>query len=384
MRVGMTMYMQNYADWDRFGALERGENAPPLEPNTDASIWAEEIEAAVLAEEQGFDSIWTVEHHVSPYTMITNALQACTFFAGATSEIDVGTMIVVVPWHNPLRVAEEMTMLQHALRGRRAYVGFGRGLGRREYNALGIDQNESRDRFREGVEVVRLALENEKFSYDGKIFKYDNVTMRPRPRDGAQLLDDMCFSWGSPGSAAIGAQLGLRPMIIPQRDFAEYHDELAGFGATRAAAGYEPARPRIHSWMICHEDADEAERMARRLLPQYVDSANRNYELTGSHFKDIKGYESYAEAAKQVNPEIMAEAWIKNSIWGTPEQCIEKMANLSDVFHPEEFMLVTRFGDMPADVAARSVDLFAREVLPAVKEIPLKEPRAYETAAATS
>jgi len=130
MKIGTTMYIQNYPDWGRFGQQENGEDVPPLEPNTDAQVWAQEIDTALKLEDLGYDSIWTVEHHVSPYTMITNAVQALTFFAGATTKVDVGTMIVVVPWHNPLRVAEEITMLQHVLRGRRAFIGFGRGLGR--------------------------------------------------------------------------------------------------------------------------------------------------------------------------------------------------------------------------------------------------------------
>ena len=82
-------------------------------------------------------------------------------------------------------------MLQHVLRGRRAFIGFGRGLGRREFKALGVDQNESRERFKEGVEIVQLALTQERFSYDGAINHYENTTMRPRTRDAAQLIDDM-------------------------------------------------------------------------------------------------------------------------------------------------------------------------------------------------
>lgn len=377
MRVGQTIYMQNYADWGRFHALENGENPPPLEPNTDASIWAEEIDAALLAEEQGFDSLWTVEHHVTPYTMIPNAIQALTFFAGATSKIDVGTMIVVVPWHNPLRLAEEITMLQNVLRGRRAFIGFGRGLGRREFKALGVDMNESRERFKEGVDIVKLALTEEKFSYDGQIFQMEDVIMRPRPRDAAQLIDDMCFSWGSPSSAAVGASLGLRPMIIPQKDFDSYHDELAEFAKARGEVGLAPARPRIHVHMYCDANAERAEEVARKAIPQYVDSAMRNYELISKHFGKTKGYEHYEQMAESLTPELMSEAWINNCVWGTPDQCIDKLSKLSAAFHPEEYMLTGRYGDMPREVSAKSLDLFAREVLPAVQAIPHEEPISY-------
>jgi alkanesulfonate monooxygenase SsuD/methylene tetrahydromethanopterin reductase-like flavin-dependent oxidoreductase (luciferase family) len=379
MKIGTTMYIQNYPDWGRFGQQENGEGVPVLEPNTDAQIWAQEIDTALKLEDLGYDSIWTVEHHVSPYTMITNAIQALTFFAGATTKVDVGTMIVVVPWHNPLRVAEEITMLQHVLRGRRAFIGFGRGLGRREYKAMGVDQNESRERFKEGIDVIKLALTQERFSYDGDIQHYENTTMRPRPRDAAQLIDDFCFSWGSPSSAPVGAALGLRPLIIPQKAFAEYHKDLEEFGKARAEAGYAPARPRIHLHMYCDENAQRAEENATRFILEYLDSANRNYELTSDHFKSIKGYEHYQaqlenRQAADYNP---GQAWVDNCVWGTPDQCIAKIQKLVDAFHPDEFMLTGRYGSMPHDVSQRSLELFGREVVPAVHEMPTLEPITY-------
>jgi alkanesulfonate monooxygenase SsuD/methylene tetrahydromethanopterin reductase-like flavin-dependent oxidoreductase (luciferase family) len=382
MRVGLTLYIQNYLDWDRFNALERGEDVPPLEPNTDASIWAEQIESALKVEDQGFDSIWVVEHHVSPYTMITNPIQALSFFAGATSRIDFGTMIVVLPWHNPLRVAEDMTMLQHMLRGRTPYIGVGRGLGRREFKALGIDMNNSSEMFSEAIDVIKLAITQEKFSYDGKHFQYENTTMRPRPRDPQGLLDAMCFSWGSPTSAPIGARHGLKPLIIPQKAFDEYHADLAAFAQAAAEAGHQPSRPRIHLHMYCHEDMAVAEEMAKKHIPEYLDSAGRNYELNSDHFGKLRGYEHYKQMAEGVNIQDMVGAWISNCVWGTPEVCIEKIQALCDGFHPEEFMLTGRYGSMPHDVSQRSIDLFASEVLPAVQAIPIEDPITYETVAA--
>ncbi|MDO8212021.1 LLM class flavin-dependent oxidoreductase [Conexibacter sp. CPCC 206217] len=383
MKVGLSLYIQNYPDWDRFNALERGEDVPPLEPNTDAQVWAEELETVLMIEELGFDSLWTVEHHVSPYTMVTNPIQALTFVAGVTKRIDVGTMVVILPWHDPLRVAEEMTMLQYVLRGRTPYIGVGRGLGRREFKALGIDQNESRGLFKESVDVIKLALTEEKFSYEGEHHRYEDTTMRPRPRDPEALLDALCFSWGSPSSAPVGASLGLRPLIIPQKALTDYHDELAAFGAARGEAGFAPARPRLHLHMYCHEDAGKAEAAARRYVPEYVDSASRNYELSGSHFGRLKGYEHYKEAA--ATPlETMSEAWISNSIWGTPDQCVEKLRRLCDAFHPEEFMLTGRYGAMTHKESLDSLELFSREVLPAVQAIPLEEPIAYEAPASTA
>lgn len=380
MRCGMTLFIQGYQDWDRYLARERGEQVPPLDPELDRKRLTEEIETALMAEDQGFDSLWTVEHHISPYTMITNPVQLLTFFAGATKRMDMGTMVVVLPWHHPLRVAEDITMLQYALRGRTPYIGFGRGAARREFRQLGFDMNESKERFTEAAEIVKLALTEECFTYEGKHYQFKNVTMRPRPLDPKTLLDQLHFSWGSPSSAPAGAKLGLKPLIIPQRPWAEYHADLESFSKARTEAGFAAARPRIHMCAYVGEHAQEAHDNAHRYIPEYSYSALNNYELMGGHFATTKGYEHYAAMADRVNTQAMGAAYLQNHVWGTPDQCIEKLRGIADAFHPEEFMLVFRYGSMPRSVAEKSIGLFAREVLPAVHELKLQAPIDYATA----
>jgi len=375
----MTLYIQRYQDWERYNQAEDTGQAEPIDPEADARRYREEIDTALKIEDQGFDSLWTVEHHVSPYTMIPNPVQLLTYFAGATSRIDFGTMVVVLPWHHPLRVAEDATMLQHVLNGRRAFIGFGRGAARREFRQLGFDMNESKERFAEAIQIVKLALTQEKFSFDGQYYPMHDITMRPRPRDPGQLIDDFHFSWGSPSSAPVGAAFGLRPMVIPQKAWDEYHVDLAAFGQARAEAGYGPTRPRIHMNMYCAETHEKAEEGAQKYIREYADSARRNYELDSDHFKNIRGYEHYADRAAlmkqmQESADAMGDLYVANHVSGTPDECLEKLTKLSAAFHPEEFMLVCRYGSMPVEVAEKSIDLFAGEVLPGAHEIPLEDP----------
>ena len=78
---------------------------------------------AQVADGLGFDALWTIEHHFTPYTMVTNPLQLLTYLAGTTSNVDLGTMVVVAPWHNPVRIAEDIVMLDSLLGpGSQAYV----------------------------------------------------------------------------------------------------------------------------------------------------------------------------------------------------------------------------------------------------------------------
>ena len=159
MKVGVTLFAQNYTDWARYEAAEADPaTPPPAPPIHDAQIMREQLQLGGQVEPLGFDSLWTIEHHFTPYTMVTNPLQFLSYFAGTTKKIGMGTMIVVLPWHDPIQVAEQFIMLDHMLDGRSLKLGFGRGLGLREYNGLRIEMEESRERFKEALDVVRLAL----------------------------------------------------------------------------------------------------------------------------------------------------------------------------------------------------------------------------------
>ena len=383
MRCGVSVYAQAYQDWERFMAKERGEQVPALDPDFDRRLITDELEMALEAEELGFDSLWTLEHHVTPYAMVTNPLQLLTYFAGATKRMDVGTQVVVVPWHHPLRVAEEITMLQYALGGRTPYIGFGRGAARREFRQLGIDMNESAERFLEGVEVIKLALTEEVFSYSGKHFQFENITMRPRPLDADALIDALHFAWGSPTSPPIGARLGLKPLIVPQRPWSAYRPELATFDAARRGAGYPSARPRIHMIAYVAETHAEAEEAARQYVAEYGMSAINAYELTGSHFAGTKGYEHYAKMAPHYTAESIISSYLDNHAWGTPDEVIQKVRSIATAFHPEELTFVFRYGSMSRELGERNMRLFAKEVLPAIHALPVDEPLEFADGEAT-
>src|SRR6185312_6174906 len=201
MKVGVTLFAQNYVDWERFEAVEADpskEGLPQLVP--DGQIYREQFHLGGLVEPLGFDSLWTVEHHFTPYTMITSPTQFLAYFAGQTQRIGMGTMIVVLPWHDPVQVAEGYIALDYMLDGRELKVGFGRGLGLREYTGMRVPMDESRERFKESLDIVRDAFTKEWFSYEGKYHQVPRTSMRPTPRPGNKLAENIYIAWGSPQS----------------------------------------------------------------------------------------------------------------------------------------------------------------------------------------
>jgi alkanesulfonate monooxygenase SsuD/methylene tetrahydromethanopterin reductase-like flavin-dependent oxidoreductase (luciferase family) len=395
MKFGVCLQTQNGFDVERFVQAE-DHGGPQTGDGVDDRIYDEELRFGDLIEPLGFDSIWVTEHHFSTYTMIPDPIQMLTYFAARTERVDLATMVIVLPWHNPVRVAEQLAMLQHmAGDNRQIMAGFGRGAGRREYGGIGADMTKTRQLFDESVHVVRGLLDNERFAFQGELFQVPNVSMRPesphlsirpRPRDGKALTDNFYMAWGSPESMPIAAKLGLKPLIIPQRAIGNYEAELQQYNTLRAEAGYGPANPMVHLHCQCVEtDAEARDRIRQEQI--YARNAAVNYEFTGDHFEKLPGYESYAarRAARQAaapsktltgieGPADGSAGLLDWSLTGTPDKIIKAIDEISNWVHPSHMNAVFKYGEMSYEQAEKSLRLFAKEVLPAVHEMKVLDP----------
>src|ERR1700738_3546058 len=147
---------------------------------SDLDCFKHELALADLAEPLGFDSIWQPDHHFSGYEMTPNVLQFLTYMAGRTKTVRLGSMVVVLPWHNPLRVVEETMLLDH-FSGGRTSLGIGRGLGAMEFGGFSIEMSDTRDMFVEKAETVVNALKTGVIEYNGKYVKQPRPHIRPAP-----------------------------------------------------------------------------------------------------------------------------------------------------------------------------------------------------------
>jgi alkanesulfonate monooxygenase SsuD/methylene tetrahydromethanopterin reductase-like flavin-dependent oxidoreductase (luciferase family) len=389
VRCGVAFFCQNYTDWDRHDA--RGwASAPPL---ADTQMYDEEIAIGLQVEPLGFDSMWTVEHHFTPYTMIPNPLQILSFFAGRTSRIDFGTMVVVLPWHDPVRVVEEVAVLDQLLQGRRLRLGVGRGAAKLEFDGLGIDMNTSRERFLEALDVVRTGLSQPVLEHHGKYFDIPPIHIRPQPRS-RDIVENMAMAWGSPASVAIAAEAGLRPLVVPQKEWRTHVDEMVEYNRIRAELGFEPASPSVLLGVYVHEDPDVAEEAGRRYMDQWTDSALRHYRLADpDHLRDVKGYDYYNDVAAKFTAEAslgeraahlerqlsgdvgkMRSYLTDSHVWGTPDSVFEQIRERIGGIGGEEIVGVFKCGEMSYDVANDSLNLFARTVLPRLQALPTTPP----------
>jgi alkanesulfonate monooxygenase SsuD/methylene tetrahydromethanopterin reductase-like flavin-dependent oxidoreductase (luciferase family) len=378
MRIGSITLAQNYSDWDRFEAEERGENVASRADTSDRSIFLEEVSLAQMADGLGFDALWTIEHHFTPYTMITNPLQLLTYLAGTTSNVDLGSMVVVAPWHNPVRIAEDIVMLDSLLGpDRNVMCGVGRGLGRREYVGLNVDQSEARGRYDESIAILQQLLATGECTFHGEFFNMDKLRLRPQPdRDMSHCLFG---TGGTADTVSLIASQGINPLTVPTVSVDKALLSFQSLVEQRAAAGFGPIQNKLGLYVYCAETHAEAEAGAREYLAKFADASLRHYELANDHFSSIKGYEAYGRMSKDFsgNTNPMTEAYVKDHPWGTPEEVCTRIKSLAKAFGASELMLGFKYGDMPAEVAERSMRLFAAEVLPELHEFhttPL-EPR---------
>lgn len=363
MRIGVHFNYQNYADWERFEA--RADGGPTV---SDQRVYEEELHLGGLVEPLGFDSYWAIDHHFSPYIMTGGAIQHLTYFAGKTERIDFGTMVIVLPWYDPVVVAEQVSVLDNLLQGRRLTLGLGRGAAKREFDAYRVPMDESRDRFAESLEVLRTALTQEWFSHEGRYYRVPETTIRPRPRNPQELVDRMRVAWTSPQTLPIAAEAGLGMLMTNQKSWDEYRDDVRGFNSVRHERGWAPIQPSVVVTVACFETEAEAWDTIRRHSIEAQLSVQQHYGWKDvDRLRNTKGYEQYAkfgELLQRKTPEEVGEHSARPQAWGTPEQVLEKLQHVQRMTSAEELILNVRFGAMPVETAERSMRLFAAEVLP--------------------
>jgi alkanesulfonate monooxygenase SsuD/methylene tetrahydromethanopterin reductase-like flavin-dependent oxidoreductase (luciferase family) len=370
MRVGATIFNQNYGDWDRYEAEERGEAVAPRPAKSDREVFNEELNLARIADDTGFDSVWTIEHHFTPYTMVTNPLQYLTYCAGITKRVDLGTMVTVLPWHNPVRVAEDVNMLDTFLGpGREIICGVGRGLGRREYEGLSIDQAQARERFDESIQVLRELLATGRCDFHGKHFDITGLRLRPQPE--RDLSPNLWCAGGTDQTVEIIAKHDVRPLIVPTVSLDIALKTARRYQAIRAEHGLPAAATKLALWTYVAETEAEARAGAEQYMVEYAESALRHYELLGDHLGGIKGYESYGEMQKMLRQDAtpFLRGFFDSHPWGTPEQVVARASELAESFGTDELMFIFKYGGMPIERAEKSMRLFAEAVLPELQKL---------------
>jgi len=341
---------------------------------SDAAVLGEHMALGDLAEPLGFDSLFALEHHFTGYAMSPAPTQLLSYYAGRTKRITLGTAVIVLPWHDPVRVAEEIALLD-VISGGRCLFGFGRGAASAEYAGFRVPMEEARPRFVEAAQIVVKALTHEVFDWEGEFFKIPKTSIRPRPISHPERR--FYASSVSPESAEIMAKLGFGVLVVMQNEWPMAAADIQRYRDVAISVGHTPRPPIILTNVSVAESRDEAHERAARYLSRKWDSIDTHYHFSDGHLASVKGYEFYGKMAKTYSKmkdagyrEKATEFYIKIQIVGTPGECLERLAELRRLTGVDHLVTEFAFGGMPHEESELNMRLFAERVMPVLQRDP--------------
>ncbi|MCE3551131.1 MULTISPECIES: LLM class flavin-dependent oxidoreductase [Pseudonocardia] len=355
MKVHMTNLIQNYNNAD-----------------SDYDIYKDQIALSLRADQDGYESIGCVEHHFDPgYSMCPDNTQFLSYLAGRTTNAKMHTTAVILPWNDPLRVVEKIALLDNLSDGR-ALFGMGRGLARREFEGFGLDMGTSRERFDEAAEMIIRGLEAGYVENDGKFYKQSRVPIHPAPLRTFKGRTT-CVAM-SPDSAVAAGKLGVQMMAFIQGPMDTMHMPMITQyrEAFQETHGEEAPPPLMIDLTYCHQDSDEARRVAAEHIANYYMCCVEHYEFGGRHFESTSGYASYAAAKAAIDEyglDTVVDIYVNAQIWGTPDEQLAKHEERRAIVGDYEPIMVFQFGGLKGEKAAASYELFTSEVMPTLQKM---------------
>ncbi|HEY3911003.1 MAG TPA: LLM class flavin-dependent oxidoreductase [Stellaceae bacterium] len=203
-----------------------------------ATVYARALERIEVMDRSGYDAVWLAEHHFSSFSVCPSVHMVGMLAAARTRRLRIGTAVSLAPFYHPLRLAEEVALLD-VLSGGRVNWGAGRGFARVEFEAFGVRPEESTSRFRETVEIVLKAWTEERLSFAGKHFHFDDVEVLPKPAQSPHPPIWMAAS--SEGAIEWAAGRGFSILMDPHSSAAEIGRKRRLYGTRLAAAGFSEA-----------------------------------------------------------------------------------------------------------------------------------------------
>lgn len=322
-------------------------------------VYANAIAQAELADTLGFDAVWLAEHHFSSYGYSPNPLYLAVKIAERTKKVRIGTAVVVLPLHHPLRLAEDIAMVDQ-LTGGRLEVGFGRGYQDYEFQRLGIPLNENRALFDEGIDIIVKALTQETFSHNGQYHQIPETTIFPRPVQ--QPHPQFWVAAQSPPSIVATVNRGFKCITggssAPSGEV-QNNWEVFRSAVEESGQGW-PQEFAVQKQVFVSEDEDTARGHVRNALWHY----RMVRALRGNTQKVKDGLALEIPLADEPTSENIYDNWL---LFGDPNTCAEKIQQLVDTTGITYLNCVFAIGRMKHEEITRSMELFAQEVMPRFK-----------------
>jgi alkanesulfonate monooxygenase SsuD/methylene tetrahydromethanopterin reductase-like flavin-dependent oxidoreductase (luciferase family) len=313
------------------------------------TYFQEALEEAVYGEELGFDSVWLEEHHSIQNHYWPSPLMALAGIATRTNKISLGTDIVVLPFYHPVRVAEDMAMLD-VISGGRAIFGAAIGYRPPEFELYDVSLDDRGARYVEMLKVIRLLWSQEQVDYQGRFFNIKGC-IEPRPE---RPIPIWLGGWGEL-SLKRAAQLGDAWIPGPTANLEKLLNAQKQYRSFVEASGKNPdeaPRPLTREVVVA-----ETRERAWEIAEKYV-MVNYRDEYGG-------GWKHPLIGSQDQTPVALESLSQDRFIVGTPVDCISQIQRFVDTFGVDHLICRLYFAGMPHDHIILELKLLAQEVFPA-------------------
>jgi alkanesulfonate monooxygenase SsuD/methylene tetrahydromethanopterin reductase-like flavin-dependent oxidoreductase (luciferase family) len=345
-----------------FGYFTLSDNHYENNARSANTLIADILDEAIYADALGYRSVWIGEHHFNSLGVLSSPELALAHIAARTSRIRLAPAVTVLPLHHPIRVAEQWASLDLLSNGRVDFAA-GRGYDRREYLPFNVSFDDNQAIFEEGMEVVRRLWQADgRISHRGKHYRFEDVTITPRPVQ--RPLPAYVASFSRP-SIELAARLGCGLAVAPfaaALTFGGLKQVAELYGETCARAGTQRQR-LVCSYFIHFADDAAAEQAARERQVRYYRECvipafpgdPRTAPPSYRYFIDL------VDRLKKVRPQDLTE---NSVLLGSPAHITEVLAKVTAA-GVDEVILYFNVGLKPHSQVRDEMARFMAEVVPA-------------------
>ncbi len=332
----------------RLGTIIGFQNPPQWRTGW-ADVYATGLDFASAAASAGLHEVWLTEHHFAEDGYCPALLPVAGAIAARTTGLRIGTKVMLMPFHDPLRLAEDAAVVDILSAGR-LDLGIAAGYRREEFAGFGIDRRERAARTREGLEILSLALTGERFTFDGRFHQYHDAIVVPPP-----IQHPLPIWVGGRSEAALRRAAS-----------AGHHLQLADFDVELCRVDYE-----TYAEALVEHGRDPSDHKVAAVASVFVDNdPRRARDLAEPHLRYQQDqyqrwFREAGDRASEPLPVASGDGSLPpGCLVGTPEQVLEQIVAVRERVPFTHFSFWMLLPGMSGDVARAALDLFAEQVLP--------------------
>jgi alkanesulfonate monooxygenase SsuD/methylene tetrahydromethanopterin reductase-like flavin-dependent oxidoreductase (luciferase family) len=343
----------------------------PCAPDQSEQVrYQETVEQIIHGDKLGFDTAWLAElHFFRQFSIMPGPLFVATAAAQRTRRIRFGTGVTLLPFHHPLRVAEEAATVDILSNGR-LDLGVGRGTIAVHFQGFNVNRDESRERFEESLDIITKAWTHERFAHSGKYFQFPETSVFPKPLQKPH--PPIRIAANSPDTAEFAGLNGYDILAAsPINPMPGFFAHIANYRAALTRSGHDRETHDVAGLFFTHVGETP-----ERVREEYSPSMFHYFKTIGEQamLGDRSQYDGSYAYLKQVRERAAAMNWenidTTMAVFGPPEECIARIERIWEGARIDQ--LVCWFnpgGRIPHRDVLATMERFAAKVIPSVRKL---------------